>query len=335
MKYFTYILLAIILLPVALKAQTPYDTFAPEASRPMLEPEASLGVLPDSILCVIIADLQNKMLLLVRASNGEIITTTPITEDLRKWLSVDPLVDNYPDISPYAYCAWNPLRFVDPDGKDIYTINEETGTIEQVRTEGNMHSYYLTNGTNTSFVGSFQQNENGLIPLSGNVAFNNMSGEACGFSVKEGNESRSYISPNALASLIGAVGSLGYTDVTVIGFSLSDGSSPSPSKSHKNGNVGDLRYLRTDGVSAPTLVNGKNFDVRRNEAMTAALFKFGWKDMISERVDGYLLPYTSAASERHISSDHSNHLHIQRYNPNILETYMGINFTDIMVYGKR
>ena len=143
-----------------------------------------------------------------------------------------------------------------------------------------------------------------------------------------------YISPNALASLIGAVGSLGYTDVTVIGFSLSDGSSPSPSKSHKNGNVGDLRYLRTDGVSAPTLVNGKNFDARRNEAMTAALFKFGWKEMISERVDGYLLPYTSAASERHISSDHSNHLHIQRYNPNILETYMGINFTDIIVNGK-
>lgn len=224
---------------------------------------------------------------------------------------------------------------MDPEGRDIYTINEETGTIEQVRTEGNMHFYYLTNGTNTSFVGSFQENENGLVPLSGNVTFNNMSGETCSFSIKEGNESRSYISPNALASLIGAVGSLGYIDVTVIGFSLSDGSSPSPSISHKNGNVGDIRYLNTDGVSAPTLVNENKFDFHRNESLTAALLKFGWMDMISERVGGYLLPHTSAASERGIRTNHTNHLHIQRYKPIILETYMGIKLNQITVYGKR
>ena len=69
--------------------------------------------------------------------------------------------------------------------------------------------------------------------------------------------------------------------------------------------------------------------------MTAALSKFGWKDMISERVGGYLLPHTSAASERGIRTNHANHLHIQGYRPNILETYMGLNLTDIMVYGKK
>ncbi len=35
------------------------------------------------------------------------------------WLSVDPLADKYPNISPYAYCGWNPVKFVDPDGKKI------------------------------------------------------------------------------------------------------------------------------------------------------------------------------------------------------------------------
>ena len=30
------------------------------------------------------------------------------------WLSVDPLADKYPNISPYAYCAWNPVLFRDP-----------------------------------------------------------------------------------------------------------------------------------------------------------------------------------------------------------------------------
>ena len=36
---------------------------------------------------------------------------------LGNWLSVDPLADKYPGISPYAYCAWNPLRLTDPDGR--------------------------------------------------------------------------------------------------------------------------------------------------------------------------------------------------------------------------
>ena len=32
------------------------------------------------------------------------------------FLSVDPMADKYPSISPYAYCAWNPIKLVDPDG---------------------------------------------------------------------------------------------------------------------------------------------------------------------------------------------------------------------------
>ena len=35
------------------------------------------------------------------------------------FLSVDPMSDKYPSISPYAYCAWNPLKLVDPDGMEI------------------------------------------------------------------------------------------------------------------------------------------------------------------------------------------------------------------------
>ena len=47
-------------------------------------------------------------------------------ELMTMWLSVDPLADKYPGISPYAYCAWNPIRLVDPDGNDWYeTTNGE------------------------------------------------------------------------------------------------------------------------------------------------------------------------------------------------------------------
>ena len=39
-------------------------------------------------------------------------------ELLTMWLSVDPMADKYPGISPYAYCAWNPVKLVDPDGRE-------------------------------------------------------------------------------------------------------------------------------------------------------------------------------------------------------------------------
>ena len=41
-------------------------------------------------------------------------------EVMTMWLSVDPMADKYPSISPYAYCAWNPVKLVDPDGRDWY-----------------------------------------------------------------------------------------------------------------------------------------------------------------------------------------------------------------------
>ena len=40
-------------------------------------------------------------------------------ELMTMWLSVDPMSDKYPNISPYAYCAWNPVKLVDPDGREI------------------------------------------------------------------------------------------------------------------------------------------------------------------------------------------------------------------------
>ncbi len=36
-----------------------------------------------------------------------------------RWLVPDPLAGKYPSISPYVYCVNNPLKFVDPDGRDF------------------------------------------------------------------------------------------------------------------------------------------------------------------------------------------------------------------------
>ena len=45
-------------------------------------------------------------------------------ELMTMWLSVDPMADKYPSISPYAYCAWNPVKLIDPDGMDWYDIDK-------------------------------------------------------------------------------------------------------------------------------------------------------------------------------------------------------------------
>ena len=37
--------------------------------------------------------------------------------DLSIWLSVDPMADKYPGVSPYTYCANNPVGLVDEDGR--------------------------------------------------------------------------------------------------------------------------------------------------------------------------------------------------------------------------
>ena len=40
------------------------------------------------------------------------------SETLTGWLSVDPMADKYPNITPYNYCMWNPVKLVDPDGNN-------------------------------------------------------------------------------------------------------------------------------------------------------------------------------------------------------------------------
>ena len=39
------------------------------------------------------------------------------SSDLSIWLSIDPMSGKYPSLSPYVYCADNPVKLVDPNGE--------------------------------------------------------------------------------------------------------------------------------------------------------------------------------------------------------------------------
>ena len=53
------------------------------------------------------------------------------SSDLSIWLSVDPMSDKYPSMSPYVYCANNPVKLVDPNGEEvfIYGNSDDKNTI--------------------------------------------------------------------------------------------------------------------------------------------------------------------------------------------------------------
>ena len=49
------------------------------------------------------------------------------------WLSTDPLQGKYPGMSPYNYCAGNPVKLVDPDGKDMAIKAEDSNALGNAR----------------------------------------------------------------------------------------------------------------------------------------------------------------------------------------------------------
>ena len=68
-----------------------------------------------------------------------------------RWHAVDPMSEKYYSISPYVYCANNPVKYVDPDGRDwrIQTsFNQETGKIEYNMT---VNAVLYNNSSNSSF----------------------------------------------------------------------------------------------------------------------------------------------------------------------------------------
>ena len=69
------------------------------------------------------------------------------SSDLSIWLSVDPMSDKYPSLSPYVYCDNNPIKYVDPNGNEkLIWLNKDKDKIiisgaEKYRDDGAIHIF--------------------------------------------------------------------------------------------------------------------------------------------------------------------------------------------------
>ena len=137
------------------------------------------------------------------------------------------------------------------------------------------------------------------------------------------NTNRYYINDVTFAALLGAMLDCNYTDFTFNGFSNEKGQSIGGSKSHKNGMHGDLRYLRKDksGKSVHLDLNSetgdpcgwKGMDEARQNKFNDALYKYGWKSMLSWKYNNKTLHHA-----KHFEN-HNHHLHVQSFTPNLKE----------------
>jgi len=64
------------------------------------------------------------------------------SSDLSVWLSVDPMSDKYPSLSPYVYCADNPVKLVDPNGEDYEVLIDNSNKTITIKA-----TYYVTKDT--------------------------------------------------------------------------------------------------------------------------------------------------------------------------------------------
>ena len=92
------------------------------------------------------------------------------------WLSPDPLSNKYPNISPYAYCGWNPLKYIDPNGMYIEVSQNGDGTYSVISGEVNddKNIYIVTDGERTGEVLGEMFSQYSFFDTEGNVVHSNI-----------------------------------------------------------------------------------------------------------------------------------------------------------------
>ena len=66
------------------------------------------------------------------------------SSELSIWNSTDPMADKYPSLTPYNYCANNPVKLIDPNGEEFDPVSKET-YIEPYKREIQARQEFINN----------------------------------------------------------------------------------------------------------------------------------------------------------------------------------------------
>ena len=66
------------------------------------------------------------------------------------FISPDPLSDKTPEISSYAYCGWNPIKYIDPDGREKHIFHSKNESYAAWNFHDDNGIYIFGHGTSGS-----------------------------------------------------------------------------------------------------------------------------------------------------------------------------------------
>jgi RHS repeat-associated protein len=92
--------------------------------------------------------------------------------ELSGWLSVDPMSDKYPSLSPYCYSADNPVVLVDPNGENFTNFVDEDGNLIKHIDDGSNAVFRQTGsgtGKHYTFIG-YDESQGGVNKVNLEVA---------------------------------------------------------------------------------------------------------------------------------------------------------------------
>lgn len=136
-------------------SQTPYDDFAPSTTKKEILklPNVSYRAINNDTLDVIrYIELDKEYLTLSYYDKYNILLKKAYLEPTTfKWWSIDPRAEKYTSLSPYNYCANNPILYIDPNGDTLAIANNQTtlSDINSLVMSGNQQ--YINFSGNGSF----------------------------------------------------------------------------------------------------------------------------------------------------------------------------------------